>query len=282
MISISGSIWAIDIGSNSLKALRLTDVNGVVEVIDFDNIEHGKILTGKGVQELEKEELIAITLRQFVQNHEIDKDDVIVSITSQNSFARFVNLPPVELKKIPEIIRFEAVQQIPFDIDDVQWDWQLMEEEKEREKKVGIFAIKNDVINYMLEHFSRENIQVRFVQMVPMALYNYAVYDRSDLASSSDNQGIIILNIGAEYSDLVICSKSSVWQRCIPMGGNSFTKAISDSFKISFEKAEKLKRNAATSKYARQILQAMRPVFTDLASEIQRSVGFYSSSNPNT
>ena len=282
MASITGSVWAIDIGSNSLKALRLTDVNGVVEVIDFDNIEHDKILTGKGVQELEKEELIALTLRQFVQNHEIDKDDIIVSLPSQNSFARFVNLPPVELKKIPEIIRFEAVQQIPFDINDVQWDWQLMEEEKEGEKKVGIFAIKNDIINYMLDHFSRENIQVRFVQMAPMALYNYAIYDRTDLAGAPDNQGMIILNIGAEYSDLVVCTKSSVWQRCIPMGGNSFTKAISDTFKLNFEKSEKLKRNATTSKYARQILQAMKPVFTEFASEIQRSIGFYSSSNPNT
>jgi type IV pilus assembly protein PilM len=282
MASITGSVWAIDIGSNSLKALRLTDVNGVVEAIDFDNIEHNKILTGKGVEDREKEELIAITLRQFVQNHDIDKDDVIVSLPSQNSFARFVNLPPVESKKIPEIIRFEAVQQIPFDINDVQWDWQLMEEEKGGEKKVGIFAIKNDIINYMLDHFSRENIQVRLVQMIPMALYNYAIYDRSDLAGASDNQGIIVLNIGAEYSDLVICTKSIVWQRCIPMGGNSFTKAISDAFKINFEKAEKLKRNATTSKYARQILQAMKPVFSEFANEIQRSIVFYSSSNPNT
>jgi type IV pilus assembly protein PilM len=63
------------------------------------------------------------------------------------------------------------------------------------------------------------------------------------------------------------------------MGGNAFTKAVADAFKLNFDKAEKLKRTAAMSKYARQIFQAMRPVFTDLASEIQRSLGFYTSSN---
>lgn len=279
MASTTNSVWAIDIGNNSLKALRLTDVNGVVEVIDFDNIKHGKILSGKGVQDLEKNELIAISLRQFIQKHEIANDDVIISLPSQNSFARFVTLPPVEPKRIPEIIRFEAVQQIPFDINDVQWDWQLMADESSEENKVGIFAIKSEVIASMLEHFSREDIQIRYIQMAPMALYNYAVYDRSDL---SEGDGIVILNIGAEYSDLVVCTKSTVWQRCIPMGGNSFTKAISEAFRINFEKAENLKRKATMTKYARQILQAMKPVFADLSSEVQRSIGFYTSSNPDT
>ncbi len=281
MASVGSSIWAIDIGGSSLKALRLTDVNGVVEVIDFDNIKHDKILSGKDVKDLEREELIAISLRQFVQKHDLEKSDIIISLPSQNSFARFITLPPVEPKRIPEIIRFEAVQQIPFDINDVQWDWQLMEGESSEENRVGIFAIKSEVITSMLAHFSREDIQVRFIQMAPMALYNYALYDRADL-SKSGRQSVVILNIGAEYSDLVVCTRTSVWQRCIPMGGNSFTKAISDAFKINFEKAEKLKRNATMSKYARQILQAMKPVFADLASEIQRSIGFYKSSNPET
>jgi type IV pilus assembly protein PilM len=191
-----------------------------------------------------------------------------------------VNLPPVAQKRIPEIVRFEAAQQIPFDINDVQWDWQIFEDGKDTESKVGIFAIKNDIVSAMLEHFSRENINVGYVQMASMALYNYALYDRSDLLNS-DSEGIVILDIGAENSDLVVCTKSTVWQRSIPMGGNAFTKAIAETFKLNFEKAEKLKRTAAMSKYARQIFQAMRPVFTELVGEIQRSLGFYGSSNAN-
>jgi len=281
MVSKTGAVWAIDIGSNSLKALHLSTGGDTVEVIGFDNIQHGKVVTGDGVRAAERDELVALSLRQFVEQNNLGKDEVIISVPSQNSFARFVNLPPVEEKRIPEIVKFEAVQQIPFDINDVQWDWQLMTETGSAESRVGIFAIKNEVVNSALEHFGRENIQVGYVQMAPMALYNYVLYDHSDLASSSD-EATVVLNIGAENTDLVVCTGSTVWQRCILIGGNAFTKAVANTFKLNFEKAEKLKRTAPMSKYARQIFQAMRPVFTDLATEIQRSLGFYRTSNPNT
>jgi type IV pilus assembly protein PilM len=275
-----GSVWAIDIGNTSLKALRLSNESGVLEVIGFEHIQHGKVLSGSGINDQEKQELIAISLRQFVQANDLGRDEIIVAVPSANSFARFVNLPPVEQKRIPEIVKFEASQQIPFDINEVAWDWQLMTETGAAEVKVGIFAIKNDVVTAELEHFSRESLEVTYVQIAPMALYNYIFYDRPDLMRS-DTQATVVLNIGAETTDLVVCTKSDVWQRTIAMGGNAFTKAIADTFKLNFEKAEKLKRTAPMSKYARQILQAMKPVFTDLASEIQRSLGFYTSSHSN-
>jgi type IV pilus assembly protein PilM len=275
-----GSVWAIDIGNTSLKALRLSNESGTLEVIGFEHIQHQKVLSGSGINDQEKQELIAISLRQFVQANDLGRDEIIVAVPSANSFARFVNLPPVEQKRIPEIVKFEASQQIPFDINEVAWDWQLMTEAGAAEAKVGIFAIKNDVVTAELEHFSRENLEVTYVQIAPMALYNYIFYDRPDLMRS-DTQATVVLNIGAEATDLVVCTKSDVWQRTIAMGGNAFTKAIADTFKLNFEKAEKLKRTAPMSKYARQILQAMKPVFTDLASEIQRSLGFYTSSHSN-
>ncbi len=281
MAEETGTVWAIDIGNNSLKALYLSTERGVVEVIGFDNIRHGKILSASDVTDAEREELVALSLRKFVNKYDLSLDEVVVSVPSQNSFARFVNLPPVEPKRIPEMVKFEAVQQIPFGINDVQWDWQLMTEADSPAIKVGIFAIKNEVVNSALEHFNREDVQVSYVQMAPMALYNYLLHDRPDLVTS-DNQATVVLNIGAENTDLVVCTKSTVWQRCILIGGNAFTKAIADTFRLNFEKAEKLKRTAPVSKYARQIFQAMRPVFTDLASEVQRSLGFYNSSNPNT
>ncbi len=279
MASTTGAIWAVDVGNNSLKAMHLSVVGGVVEVIGFDNIQHGKILSGSSVKPAERDELIALSLRRFVEQNDVGNNEFIISVPSKNSFARFVTLPPVEQKRIPEIVKFEAAQQIPFDIDDVQWDWQMMEESSTPETKVGIFAIRNDVVGAELSPFSGENLQVNYIQMAPIALYNYILYDRPELCRS-EKHAVVVLNIGAENTDLVVCTKSTVWQRNIPMGGDSFTKAIADTFKLNFQKAEKLKRTAAMSKYARQIFQAMRPVFADLGSEIQRSLGFYTNSNP--
>ncbi len=281
MAVVGETVWAIDIGTYSLKALRLSTERGVVEVIGFDNIRHGKILSAEDLTPAEREELVALSLRKFVNRHDVSMDEIVVSVPGQNSFARFVKLPPVEEKRIPEIVRFEAVQQIPFDINDVQWDWQLMSEPDAEELKVGLFAIKNEIVNAELEHYNREDLPVGFVQMAPMALYNYAAYDRPELVGS-DTKATMVLNVGASSTDLVVCTKSGVWQRGIMIGGNTFTKAIADTFRLNFEKAEKLKRTAPMSKYARQLFQAMRPVYTDLASEVQQSLGFYNSSNPNT
>jgi len=285
MATKTETVWAIDIGNNCLKGVRLgLTESGEIEVLDFDSVDHGKILAGSGVKDSERDELIAISLRKLIENHPLDRDELIVSVPSQNSFARFVNLPPVEKKRLPEIIKFEASQQIPFDINEVQWDWQMMGEqrqEQESQRSVGIFAIKNNVADALLERFKAEEVTVRYVQLAPMALYNYVLYDRKELGET-DKKAIVALDIGAENTDLVVCTRSKVWQRNIPIGGNAFTKAIAEAFKLHFHKAEKLKRTAPMSKYARQIFQAMRPVYRELGSEIQRSLNYYTSSNAGT
>jgi len=210
MASASDAVWALDLGGGSLKALRLTVSGEAVQVTGFEVIPHAKILSGKGVPAVEKEEMIALALRQFVQRGGISEEDVIVSVPGQNSFARFVNLPPVESKKIPEIVRFEAMQQIPFDISEVQWDWQLMTAPDSAEKRVGLFAIKNEIVSEEMERYSHEDLSVAYVQMAPMALYNWLLYDRPDLVTS-DDRPVVVLNIGAEITDLVVCTKSGVW-----------------------------------------------------------------------
>ncbi|MBN1796000.1 MAG: type IV pilus assembly protein PilM [Sedimentisphaerales bacterium] len=281
MAAYAQSVWGIEIGNESLKAIRLNAFADSIQVTGFDVIHHGKILTGSGINDIERDELVALSLRKFMRENSVGKEGVVISVPSQNSFARFVDLPPVDEKKIPQVVRLEAGMQIPFDMSEVQWDWQIINQTNTEQVRVGIFAIKNEIVTRELEYFGNENIQANMVQMSPMSLYNYLVYDRPELVSS-DKQATAIINIGVENTDLVVCSKSNVWQRCVPMGGNSFTRAIAESFKLNFTKAEKLKRTAAMSKYARQVFQAMRPIFSDFVSEIQRSIGFYSNSNPDT
>jgi type IV pilus assembly protein PilM len=275
MASSAGGVWAIDIGNSALKALHLVrGEDGGLEVVGFDYVEHERILSSEGIDDEIRQRLVQNTLREFVSRNETADIEVAISIAGQNSFARFIKLPPVEKKRIPEIVQFEAVQQIPFDINEVEWDWQIMENQ---ETEVGIFAIKNEIINGMMDHCTRENLKVACVQISPIALYNYAIADIQNIGGF-DEKATVILDMGAENTTLVVCSKMGFWQRSIRIGGNAFTEAIADTFHLSFGKAEKLKRTAPMSKYMRQIFTAMKPVYTDLGSEIQRSLGFYSSS----
>ncbi|RKY08533.1 MAG: hypothetical protein DRP66_04365 [Planctomycetota bacterium] len=279
MASSVKGIWAIDIGSNALKAIRLVRGDEGLEVVGFDYIEHGRVLSADGIDEEIREHMISETLGRFASRNDVGDEEVAISIAGHNSFARFIKLPPVEKKRVPEIVQFEAVQQIPFDINEVEWDWQIMDDPDSPDTEVGIFAIKNEIINAAMEHFTRENMKVSCVQISPIALYNYALHDLQGIGGYNE-KATVIIDMGAENTTLVVCSQTGIWQRSIRIGGNAFSQAIADAFHLSFRKAEKLKRTAPMSKYMRQIFTAMKPVFTDLGSEIQRSLGFYSSSGP--
>ncbi|HEX8342439.1 MAG TPA: type IV pilus assembly protein PilM [Tepidisphaeraceae bacterium] len=261
--------WGIDIGNRALKAVKLVRDGDALRVDDFELIEHETILSQAGDN---REQLVQTALANFVQRHNFKGGVVSVGVSGQASFARFVKLPPVEEKKIPQIVRFEAIQQIPFPLEDVEWSYQLFRTPDNPEVEVGIFAMRRELVNQHIKHFTDFDLNVQTVQMNPLAVYNALQAD----GRFNDGTAMVI-DVGTDNTDLIIADNDSIWMRSIPIGGSNFTEALVKSFKLNFVKAEDLKRNAATSKYARQIFQHMRPVFADLVAEIQRSIGFYSS-----
>ncbi len=269
------SVWGIDIGQCALKALKLSNIEGELQVEAFDIIEHPKILSQP---DSDRVQLIHEALEQFLARNNILGSSVAVAVPGQASFTRFVKLPPVEEKKIPDIVRFEAEQQIPFPIGEVIWRYQTFHDPDSPDVELGIFAMKRVDVNEMLSHFTTVEMPVDVVQMAPLALYNFMTFD-SQLASDG---ATLLADVGADKTDLVVADGARIWNRTVQIGGNNFTEALVRAFKLSFIKAEKLKRTAASSKYARQIFQAMRPVFSDLVQEIQRSVGYYTSLHRET
>ena len=113
--------------------------------------------------------------------------------------------------------------------------------------------------------------------MSPIALYNFITFDQIKGSGSKDS--VVLLDIGADNTDLIITDGNRIWQRNVPIGGNHFTRALTKELKLTFAKAEHLKRNATKAPDPRPIFTAMRGVFNDFASEVNRSIGFYSSIN---
>ncbi len=89
----------------------------------------------------------------------------------------------------------------------------------------------------------------------------------------------VLLSMGTDSSDLIVTNGFRVWQRSMPIGGNHFTRQLTKDLKLTFAKAEHLKRNAMQADDPKLIFQAMRPIFNDLVTEIQRSIGFFKSLN---
>ena len=133
--------------------------------------------------------------------------------------------------------------------------------------------MKRSDVAEVLDRFSEAGIVVDAVQMAPLALLNFMDFD----GQAAGDGATLLVDVGADKTDLVVSDGPRIWTRTLQLGGNNFTEALVKGFKLNFAKAEKLKRSAATSKYARQIFQAMRPVFAELVQEIQRSIGYYTS-----
>jgi type IV pilus assembly protein PilM len=269
------TVWGIDIGQVALKAVKLRNAEGELQVEAFDIIEHSKILSEP---DADPKALIRSALEQFLARNNVSDSLVAVAVPGQSSFTRFVKLPPVDTKKIPDIVRYEAEQQIPFPIDDVIWRWQTFVDPDSPDMEVGIFAMKQIDVHEMLDRFTEVGLNVEFVQMAPLALYNFMMFD----GQAAPEGATLLADVGAEKTDLVVADGPRMWTRTIQIGGNNFTEALVKAFKLSFSKAEKLKRTATTSKYAKQVFQAMRPVFADLVQEIQRSIGFYTATHRDT
>lgn len=284
----SNAVWGIDIGQCALKALQCRphekDPNQIV-VESFDYIEYPRILSQP---EADPEELIREALEQFLERNDLTGDSVAISVAGQSGLARFIKLPPVESKKIPDIVKYEARQQIPFALEDVVWDYQQLSGGSEEdgfalEPEVGLFAMKRDQVARALQPLEDAGIEVDCIQLMPLAIYNYVCFDRlEDLQSQPYDpqdppESTVVISLGTDTTDLVVTNGYRVWQRNIPIGGNHFTRSLSKELKLTFVKAEHLKRNATQADDPKAVFQAMRPVFSDLLAEIQRSLGYFSS-----
>jgi type IV pilus assembly protein PilM len=285
------AVWGIDLGQSALKAMRLEMKDGLVAATAFDYIEHPKILSQP---DADPDELSREALNQFLSRNKIKGDLIAISVPGQSGLARFVKLPPVDEKKIADIVKFEAKQQIPFPLEEVVWDFQRLNKGDiidglALETEIGLFAMKRDMVTRAIRQFKEVNVEVHLVQMAPLALCNFLAYDllgKGNDAPGDDgedsNECVVALEIGTDNSNLVITNGGRIiWQRPIPIGGNHFTRALTKELKLTFAKAEHLKKNAAKSPDLKKILSSLKQVLNDFVGEVQRSLGYFTNTHRN-
>src|SRR5262245_30961937 len=123
MATVQPAVWGIDLGQCALKAIRLEVIEAELVATACHPIERPKILSQPHAA---PDPRTRQPLDKFLANNSIKGDHIASSGPGQPGLARFVKLPPVEPKKIPDIVKFEAKQQIPFALDEVVWDYQTI------------------------------------------------------------------------------------------------------------------------------------------------------------
>ncbi|NDC63879.1 MAG: type IV pilus assembly protein PilM [Planctomycetia bacterium] len=280
-------VWGIDIGKSALKAMRcrMAPDSRRLVVEAFDYVEYPMLLTQPDADPVE---LVRAALQEFTTRNNLRGDRVAVAVPGQSGLSKFIKLPPIEAKKIADIVKYEARQQIPFPLEQVRWDWQRLAGGMEEngfviDAEVAIFAIKREQVFKAIEPLIHAGIAVDVLQLAPIALANMAMFDQLPDPATIDPDkpppSIVLVSTGVDSTDLVVTNGLRIWQRSMPIGGSNFTKALVQGMKLTFAKAEHLKRNAVRAEDPKQVFTIMRPVFNEFASELQRSLNYFTGSD---
>src|SRR2546423_1921114 len=221
------------------------------------------------------------TLREMMAELQIRHEAVNYAVSAQSVFARFVKLPAVEEEKIERIIAFEAQQNVPFPIDEVIWDYQLVGGGADEQIQVVLVAIKEDLLEGVNAAVEGAGLRTSIVCVATMALYNAFRFNYSDLSGCS-----LLVDLGARTTNLLFIEPGKIFSRSVPIGGGSITAAIAKEFGEPLSAGEfRKKRDGFVSlggAYAEpsdvdvaRVSKIVRSTMTRLHAEVMRSISHY-------
>ncbi len=275
----SKRILAIDIGANSVKLAEFQHLKGGgLALLRYAQDELG-LQPG---DEKDFANLVQVTLNGIAQKAQIKPGPASLTISGQSVFTKFVNLPPVDPKKIAQIVQYEAAQNVPFPINEVVWDYQLISGNQDS-VDVLLVAVREDQVEEIAQAVERTKFRTSLIDVSLLALYNTARYNTGDVSEPT-----ILLDIGARTTNLVFMEGNRFFTRSILIGGQNITQQVARELEISYEEAEALKKDVGfvalggayeepESEEAAAISKIARNVMTRLHVDVNRSINFYRS-----
>ena len=221
-------------------------------------------------------------LLEIVREKGIRPGKVALSVSGQMVFPRFAAIPAAGgAERFEQLVRYEIEQNIPFPIDEMVCDRQVLGDTESGDKSVMIVAAKVDQIEALTSAVASVGFSPELVDVAPIALTNALRFNRADEGC------VVLLDIGAKTSSLVIVEGDKIYNRSIPYAGNTITKEIAAALGCTQEEAEQLKLEKAyvsmggvtedEDEVADRVSKVCRAVLTRLNAEISRSINFYRS-----
>jgi len=272
------SFLAIDFGAGSLK------------LAEFEQNEAGglrlkqygiKPLGLEGSQEASREAAMLKALQELLGERNFTSRQSNVCAPGFHVFSKFVKLPPVDTSKVTQIIRYEAQQNVPFPLDEVVWDYQILGTSANNELEVLLVAVKSEIIEGLFRVGEAAGLRLKLVDVSSAALCNAFRYNYGEVEGCS-----MLLDIGAKTSNLLFFEKGKVYARSITIGANSITQDFGHEAKMRFPEAEatKIEKGSVSlggayeepeDPQAAAIAKIARQVMTRLHIQVNQTIQFY-------
>lgn len=277
-----GMAWGIDLGTRSLKALRMRlrdDGRVVVDAAEY--LTHERALSQPGV---DVAQTIRNTWQRLATKHDLSAGRLCFNLAGQSLLTRSFKLPPVEPKKLPELMRFEAPRQIPVPIEKVAWDYHVFPSPNSGslyDREAAFFAIQKQALHDRLTQLAALDVRPDLLQADSVAIYNTLAFEGQLPAPAGGETGdeeepvTMALDVGADSTGVLVGHARSVWTRVIPFGGNDFTRALVKELTLTFDEAERQKRQPFASPAAHLVDCVMQGAMQAFAAELQRTMTYY-------
>ena len=222
-------------------------------------------------------------LSELVSKLKVRGQKIWLAIPGHPVFSRFVKLPPVKGDKLAQIVEFEARQNVPWQLDEVSWDYEVVGNSDMGEVEVLLAAMKREPLNEIYQEVVASGAKVAGMDVGPMALYNSFRYSYPDV-----DETVLVVDMGARSTNLVFVEGDRFFTRNLLVGGAAVTNAIAKEFGVPFAEAERQKCSqgfvalgGAVEDHPDEGVNAMSKVMRNsvsrLHAEIMRTITFYRS-----
>lgn len=266
-------VIGIDVGSSSLKLVQLKETKGSFQLLNLGIIA----LPPEAIVDnsLMDSASIADSVKKLVSSLAVKTKDVACSISGNSVIIRKIVLPAMPPEELEDQISWEAEQYIPFDINDVNMDFQILSPDNNDPSKMNVLLVasKKDIINDYVSLFNEAGLQLSVVDVDSFSVQN-AFEINHDLAPDSI---VALINIGASVMNInVIKDGLTLFTRDVQSGGNLYTEEIQKQFGISRQDAE-LSKMLVTETDNKPLQDLLFRVNETIIQEIRRSLDFYNS-----
>ena len=246
-------------------------------------VNYGTAALAAPVDAENAETVLSPALGEIVRARGMHPGKVALAVSGQMAFQRFAAIPAAGGdERFEQLVRYEIEQNVPFPIDEMVCDRQVLGDTPSGDKSVMIVAAKTDQIEAITTAVQSLGFRPELVDVSPIALTNAVRHATGDDGSCS-----VILDIGAKTTSLVIVEGDTIYNRSIPVAGNAITKEISVALGCSAEEAEQIKLERGyvsmggvtedDDELSDRVSKVCRAVLTRLHAEISRSINFYRS-----
>jgi type IV pilus assembly protein PilM len=266
------NLVGLDIGSSAIKLVELKDAKGGgyrlvksgLETLSPEAIVDGAIMDAS---------LVVDIVNRLISSLNVRNQDFGTSVSGHSVIVKKISLPAMSSEELSESIRWEAEQYVPFDINDVNLDYVVLESGAGDTMDVLLVAVKKDKIGDYTSVISQAGRNPLLVDVDSFALQN--AYEANYPIESG--RVVALCNIGASVTNVnVLSGPNTVFWRDISFGGNQYTDAIQKQLSLSFDEAESLKKGERVANHSvQEVLPILRSVTDDLAQELQKTFDFF-------